>query len=166
MSAPIVSEERKSLAALEQGRTYDELHAEFGHHKAALIKEAAASVRLEAFLTALPEDLAYYWRWGDGQGGWLLDRLAAIVIEAGEYWPFAEPADPSRGDEVRRKKRRIPRRLAKLVFERDAYRCVTCGAHIDLTVDHIVPESKGGPTTLENLQTMCRSCNSKKGARL
>jgi hypothetical protein len=60
----------------------------------------------------------------------------------------------------------IPRKLSKAVFERDAYRCVTCSSHMDLTCDHVLPESKGGPTSLENLQTMCRPCNSRKGARL
>ncbi len=45
------------------------------------------------------------------------------------------------------------------------YRCVSCGGFKDLTCDHIHPESKGGPTTLDNLQTMCRPCNSKKGVR-
>jgi 5-methylcytosine-specific restriction endonuclease McrA len=62
-------------------------------------------------------------------------------------------------------KAKISRRLSKQVFERDAYRCVTCRSHIDLTCDHIIPESLGGPTNLENLQTMCRPCNSSKGAR-
>jgi len=59
----------------------------------------------------------------------------------------------------------IGRALAKAVFERDAYRCVDCGDHMDLTCDHIVPVSKGGETSLRNLQTMCRRCNSRKGAR-
>lgn len=35
-----------------------------------------------------------------------------------------------------------------------------------MTKDHIVPRSKGGPTTLENLQTMCAICNGKKGNQL
>ena len=56
--------------------------------------------------------------------------------------------------------------LRRQVFERHAYRCVTCGGHHDLCIDHIVPESKGGETVFENLQAMCRSCNSKKGARI
>ncbi len=62
-------------------------------------------------------------------------------------------------------KAKISRSLSKQVFERDAYRCVTCGDHMDLCCDHIIPESKGGPTTFENLQAMCRPCNSRKGAR-
>jgi len=61
------------------------------------------------------------------------------------------------------KKRKIPRSLANQVFERDMYRCVTCGDWHDLAADHIIPESRGGPLTLDNLQTLCRSCNSRKG---
>lgn len=63
------------------------------------------------------------------------------------------------------KKAKIGRDLARRVYERDAYRCVDCGSYLDLTCDHIKPESLGGPTTFENLQTMCRSCNCRKGAR-
>lgn len=61
-----------------------------------------------------------------------------------------------------RKKKKINGNLRKLVFERDSYRCKKCNSHLDLCCDHIFPESKGGETTLENLQTLCRSCNAKK----
>lgn len=64
-----------------------------------------------------------------------------------------------------KKKKRIPYRLRKEVYERDAYRCVSCGSWHDLSIDHIIPESKGGETVSENLQTMCRFCNSRKGNR-
>lgn len=57
----------------------------------------------------------------------------------------------------------IPGRLRKEVMERDAYRCKHCGDHRDLQVDHVHPESKGGATTLENLQVLCKPCNMKKG---
>ncbi|MCP5385963.1 MAG: HNH endonuclease [Novosphingobium sp.] len=122
--------------------------------------EAAALERLTAALDTIRQDLRWYWRWGDGQGGWFMDRLAEVVRSQGETWPFdAESGTPST------RKEKIPRRLARAVMERDAYRCVSCGSHIDLTCDHIVPESKGGPTALDNLQTMCRPCNSRKGNR-
>ena len=53
------------------------------------------------------------------------------------------------------------------VFERDGYRCRHCGSgpFSDLTIDHVFPRSRGGSDEAENLQTLCRSCNSKKGAR-
>lgn len=96
--------------------------------------------------------LRYVAHWGDGYGGYL---LGVLQEELDVRPPVYEPA---------RGKAKIPRVLAKRVFERDAYRCVECGGHHDLTCDHIVAEANGGETTFENLQTMCRPCNSRKGA--
>lgn len=63
------------------------------------------------------------------------------------------------------RKRKIPKDLRQAVFDRDGRQCVRCSCENDLTVDHIDPEVNGGRATLENLQTLCRSCNSRKGAR-
>ena len=62
------------------------------------------------------------------------------------------------------KKKPIPAKLRWSVFKRDAYRCVICAADEDLMADHIRSEARGGEATLENLQTLCRRCNAKKGA--
>lgn len=62
-------------------------------------------------------------------------------------------------------KQQISRTLARSVYERDGYRCISCGDWHDLSMDHIIPESKGGETTYENLQTMCMTCNRKKGTK-
>lgn len=62
-----------------------------------------------------------------------------------------------------RTKSPIPEALRWQVFERDDFTCQTCGSRTMLRADHIIPESKGGPMTLENLQTLCSACNSKKG---
>ena len=60
---------------------------------------------------------------------------------------------------------RIPTVLRWTIFERDDFRCRYCGSRSDLTVDHIVAVLRGGKAASDNLQTLCRSCNSKKGAR-
>lgn len=60
----------------------------------------------------------------------------------------------------------LPAKLRRSVYERDGYRCVVCGDTEPLTLDHIHPWSLGGPDSFENLQTLCRSCNSRKGARV
>lgn len=58
-----------------------------------------------------------------------------------------------------------PNKKRLAVFARDNHQCRSCGSTEHLTVDHIVPRSKGGTHHLDNLQTLCRSCNSRKGAR-
>jgi hypothetical protein len=42
--------------------------------------------------------------------------------------------------------------------------CLSCGAPSDLAWDHVVPLALNGPHGLENLQRLCRPCNSRKGA--
>ena len=53
-----------------------------------------------------------------------------------------------------------------VVFARDVFVCQACGAMEYLSVDHRIPRSKGGPDDLENYQTLCRKCNSKKGNKM
>lgn len=60
----------------------------------------------------------------------------------------------------------IPAALRDQVMARDGHRCVECGSTYDLTLDHILPWSLGGPDTEENLRVLCRSCNSRKGDRV
>ena len=60
----------------------------------------------------------------------------------------------------------IPEDIRWLVWERDNFTCQNCGVRRFLTVDHIVPESAGGTMVPDNLQTLCKSCNSRKGARI
>lgn len=63
-------------------------------------------------------------------------------------------------------------RLRQQIKERDHYTCKACGVsteqepHLLLEIDHIVPVSKGGLTTEENLQTLCWRCNRSKGSKV
>jgi Homing endonuclease associated repeat/HNH endonuclease len=65
--------------------------------------------------------------------------------------------------ELRRGTRNINWRLRAIVLMRDGARCQMCGAEArngaQLHVDHILPWSKGGTTTLENLRILCNVCN-------
>lgn len=51
------------------------------------------------------------------------------------------------------------------LFKRDGHQCLYCGTTKNLTLDHVLPSSRGGRTSWENLATACKSCNSKKGDR-
>jgi 5-methylcytosine-specific restriction endonuclease McrA len=54
----------------------------------------------------------------------------------------------------------------KNVFRRDEHRCQYCGTYShDLTLDHVIPRSKGGPTSWDNVVSCCRKCNAKKRDR-
>jgi len=52
------------------------------------------------------------------------------------------------------------------LFLRDKFSCQYCGEMSDLTFDHLLPRSKGGETTWENVVSACTSCNLKKGRKL
>ncbi|MBS7741656.1 MULTISPECIES: HNH endonuclease [unclassified Chelatococcus] len=49
------------------------------------------------------------------------------------------------------------------VFLRDRFTCQYCQSRDDLTFDHVIPRSKGGQTTWENVVTACAPCNLRKG---
>lgn len=53
----------------------------------------------------------------------------------------------------------------KNVMIRDNNTCVYCGSQHDLTVDHMIPVSRGGETSFENCVTACWECNNKKDNR-
>jgi 5-methylcytosine-specific restriction endonuclease McrA len=95
---------------------------------------------------------------------------------------------PGRGEEhicTPRRKLRIPRVIALRhyerpprryvrftranVFSRDGYRCPYCGRSSDargLNLDHVVPRSRGGASSWENVVSSCVECNLRKGGRV
>jgi hypothetical protein len=85
----------------------------------------------------------------------------AIVLAAAIAGLVSERRRGSRAGAHMR--RRMDPQLRWSVFRRDHYACVHCGSTADLTVDHIHPVSLGGADSPENLQTLCRTCNSSKG---
>lgn len=68
-----------------------------------------------------------------------------------------------------RKTRAITEKMRLQVFKRDHYACCKCGKSpsayrgISLHLDHVIPFSKGGNNSLDNLQTLCNKCNLGKG---
>jgi 5-methylcytosine-specific restriction endonuclease McrA len=60
-------------------------------------------------------------------------------------------------------RRKITRRA---VFARDDWTCQYCGSRSNLTVDHVVPRSKGGGSSWDNIVASCAPCNRRKGNSL
>ena len=60
-------------------------------------------------------------------------------------------------------RRKITRRA---VFARDDWTCQYCGSRANLTVDHVIPRSKGGGSSWENIVASCAPCNRRKGDAL
>lgn len=56
-------------------------------------------------------------------------------------------------------------RLFIAIGQRDGFCCAHCSAVADLTIDHIAALANDGTNDIDNLQLLCRSCNSRKGAR-
>lgn len=66
------------------------------------------------------------------------------------------------------KRWKAPRFRKKVLFNRDGWKCQYCLSELNwsnITIEHIVPQSKGGPTTWTNCVSACRPCNSKKKNR-
>ena len=53
-----------------------------------------------------------------------------------------------------------------MIYKRDNNTCQYCGSKSKLTIDHVLPRSKGGKDTWENLVVACSSCNTKKSDKL
>ncbi|KYQ73290.1 hypothetical protein AZH43_07245 [Acinetobacter pragensis] len=76
---------------------------------------------------------------------------------------FEDKYGPAPKSKVRKS---LPRQIRETVFIRDGRICKHCGCFDNLTIDHIHPVTRGGTDDLENLQVLCRSCNSKKGTNI
>ncbi len=56
--------------------------------------------------------------------------------------------------------------MLAMIEDGHIYACNECHSSSDITIDHVVPLSRGGSDELENLQFLCRSCNSRKSAKV
>jgi 5-methylcytosine-specific restriction endonuclease McrA len=116
--------------------------------------------------------LSYYplslWSWQDTIKAVFLDRVN-IVSEydravCSPSFSMRLPSVVSLKTYV--KPSRVPAFTRFNVFLRDRFTCQYCGTREELTFDHVIPRSKGGLTTWENVVAACSPCNLRKGDRL
>lgn len=116
--------------------------------------------------------LSYYplslWSWQDAVKAVFLDRVN-ILAEYDSHvrsptTSFALPSVVSLRTYVH--PNRHPAFTRFNVFLRDSFSCQYCGAKHDITFDHVVPRSKGGTTTWQNVVAACSPCNLRKANKL
>ena len=116
--------------------------------------------------------LSYYplslWSWQDAIKAVCLDRVQIVssydrIVKSPSFEMFI-PSVVSLKEYV--KPARHPAFTRFNVFLRDKFQCQYCGSHDDLTFDHVIPRSKGGRTTWENVVAACAPCNLRKANRL
>lgn len=78
---------------------------------------------------------------------------------------FISQSGATETKEPRRQGRYLPREVMLKVVRRDNHVCQVCFKYVpdnEVEFDHIIPYSKGGPTTVDNIRLLCRSCNREK----
>lgn len=122
--------------------------------------ETARTMAMEAIEENMPA-------WSDaaasdpGFAAWFWEE----IFNQADDWRIPLPQSARPVSARPRTRKPISDRVRLFVYERDGYACVHCGAHRYLTLDHIQPHSLGGSDEIDNLQTLCRICNCRKGAR-
>ena len=108
------------------------------------------------------------WSWRDAIKAVFLDRVSVVseydVKARSPSQEFALPSVIALRDFVRQD--RPPAFTRFNVFLRDGFECAYCGTSENLTFDHVIPRSRGGRTTWENIVAACSPCNLRKGGKL
>jgi 5-methylcytosine-specific restriction endonuclease McrA len=153
------------------GLAFADLLADDAHRRRFSRRAITAHSHPALVLNADYRPLSYFplslWSWQDTVKAVVLDRVEVISeYDAEIHSPSVAmrlPSVISLKEYV--KQDRSPAFTRFNLFLRDGFECVYCGAKDDLTFDHVVPRSRGGRTTWENIVTACAPCNLKKGGR-
>jgi len=131
-------------------------------------RERAAMERADDLLEEVLD--LYPWRLGDGYGGALIELIFEKAAARGYETPNTL-REKQREREDRRRGMSAQTRLQFIqdIAIRDGWNCRYCEIPLrigQVTLDHVMPQSKGGPDELGNLVFACRPCNTRKGAKV
>ncbi len=137
------------LSVSPNGRSvhYECRHCQKKQYAQAGSQEALAAGRLQSELEALLENFA---------------RRYSQDISIGIA--FCAPQSPLPFEQTTREA--IPEAVRSEIWRRDGGRCAQCGSQQNIEFDHIIPVSRGGATSVRNLQLLCKQCNRQKGASI
>ena len=147
-------------------------HGDRDEFRTQFVREPSALRRFPALvLNADYRPLSYYplslWPWQEAIKAVFLDRVSIIAEYDEEVrsqrQAFRIPSVVVLKDYVKPQKRVAFTRFN--LFLRDGFECQYCGSKGDLTFDHVVPRSRGGVTSWENVVAACSPCNLRKANR-
>lgn len=143
-----------------------------GDFRTQFVRDPAALKHYPALvLNADYRPLSYYplslWPWQEAIKAAVLDRVQIVAeydqIVRSQRQEFRIPSVVVLKDYVKPQKRVAFTRFN--LFLRDEFCCQYCGAKGDLTFDHVIPRSRGGITSWENVVAACSPCNLRKGSK-
>lgn len=138
------------------------------HVQPAVSPEACPALVLNADYRPLSYYPLSLWSWQDALKAVFLDRVNIVSeydrIVHSPSFSIRLPSVVSLKTYV--KPTRNPAFTRFNVFLRDRFSCQYCGSGEELTFDHVIPRSKGGLTTWQNVVAACSPCNLRKGDKL
>lgn len=134
-----------------------------------LARFARGEFKTEDDILFAVEQLEYLWpeRWNALEGYDTSGIECRVFSHVCPVFFNMEPFTETR--KSRRFGRYIPREIILKVVRRDGQVCQICHKNVsddELEFDHLIPFSKGGPVTVENLRVLCSACNGKKRNKL
>jgi 5-methylcytosine-specific restriction endonuclease McrA len=143
-----------------------------GDFRTSFVRDPAALRHCPALvLNADYRPLSYYplslWPWQEAVKAACLDRVSIVAeydrVVRSQRQVIRIPSVVVLKDYVKPQKRVAFTRFN--LFLRDQFCCQYCGARGDLTFDHVLPRSRGGTTSWENVVAACSPCNLRKGSK-
>ena len=132
------------------------------------LPEACPALVLNADFRPLSYFPLSLWSWQDTIKAVFLDRVNIVAhydrVVRSPTFEMRLPSVVSLKQYV--KPARTPAFTRFNVFLRDKFECQYCGDVDELTFDHVIPRSRGGRTTWDNVITACSPCNLRKGGRM
>lgn len=117
--------------------------------------ERAAVAAITGFAKENKELLQYIAHWGDGRGGY----ISALILDELNMLPQAATS------QAKSNRPTVSRAKRNFVFDLFGNQCLSCKSYDDICIDHVTPLAKGGENSVENMQPLCRTCNSAKGVK-